>query len=102
LSTLDDDQLTIELANSKSRIETELGNTCIGICYPNGMSKDISPEVDAISQRCGYQYGVIAYPAQDTTNPMRVGRWPAPKDFKLFKRLVNGVTLRANITGERA
>ncbi|WP_390593344.1 polysaccharide deacetylase family protein [Simiduia litorea] len=102
LSNLSDEELTTELATSKQRIEDELGNNCTGICYPNGMLVDISPSVDALSLASGYRYGVVAFPAQDPANRMRVGRWPAPKDFRVFKRLVNGVTRRANITGERA
>ncbi len=101
LSSLDHQELANELTTSKMRIEKELGITVNGICYPNGMTKDISKTVEDVSNECGYQFGLVAYPANaQATNPMHQGRWAAPKSFKLFKRLVNGITRDGNPTGQ--
>src|SRR5690606_42021405 len=43
LSALTPAQVEEELRASSDHIKSELGKSPLGICYPNGMAKDISP-----------------------------------------------------------
>jgi peptidoglycan/xylan/chitin deacetylase (PgdA/CDA1 family) len=100
LSTLSQDELHNEMATSKKRIETEVGITPSGICYPNGMAKDINDAVEESAKKCGYGYGLAAYPAKNSGNLMHLGRQAAPNNFGAFKRLICGVSRNNNVNGE--
>jgi len=57
LTRLTEEQLDIELCESKSAIERELGQECPWIAYPNGGSDDFSSNVLSAVQRAGYRIG---------------------------------------------
>ncbi len=54
LSTLEPEDLEIELRDSKRTIESELNLPCPWIAYPNGGSADFSEDVNAAAQAAGY------------------------------------------------
>lgn len=81
LATLKQEELQQELCSSKKEIETKLSRPVNIICYPNGLPRDISIDVEVQSKDCGYKYGVMAcLDKQSSINPYRIGRKPAAKD----------------------
>ncbi|UTA47364.1 polysaccharide deacetylase family protein [Simiduia sp. 21SJ11W-1] len=101
LSTLNSHELTMELRASKQRIEEQMESKINGICYPNGMRKDINQQVEQQAASEGYRYGLVAYPAKTNRNNLfHQGRWAAPKSFTLFKRMVSGISRDGNPQGE--
>lgn len=93
LSSLDDAELKEELNGSARKIETELGFFPVGICYPNGTPSDVDERVTNVAEKLGYQYGVVAYPCRlSAERLMKLGRLPAPTNFNLFQRMMNGIS----------
>lgn len=100
LSDLGHEELLHELSYSRQRINEEIGIDPHGICYPNGMAKDTSPNVETHAQEF-YQYGLVAYPATVSTNHiMHLGRFAASSNIHRFKLLINGLSTHINQTGE--
>lgn len=68
LATLDDDRLREELAASKQRIETETGQDCYALAYPNGQAGDFGPRekraVKSAGYSCAFSLGGSLNPAQ--------------------------------------
>ncbi len=58
LTTLTDAQLEWELAESKRRIEAELGVECYSFAYPNGKPADYGDREAAMLRRLGYRCAV--------------------------------------------
>lgn len=80
LSKLTQEEVSGELGESYQRISEELGNPPKGICYPNGMVKDINAIVLEKAQEIGYEYGLLACDTELNINePMLLGRLPAPR-----------------------
>lgn len=80
LSKLTQEEYALELGESYQRIAKELGSPTKGICYPNGMPKDINAQVVATAREIGYEYGLLACDTGLNINePMLLGRLPAPK-----------------------
>jgi len=99
LSAQPEEQLIIEMRDSKQRIKDELDITPTGICYPNGMAVDISPQVEKVAAQF-YSYGVAAYPAPtDSTTPMHIGRRATRSALWDFKKMMDGVSRRENTQG---
>mgnify|MGYP003576507352 CR=1 FL=1 len=97
LSKIKPDQLLTELTASKARIREMLNIDAIGICYPNGMPVDVSPEVQNEASK-HYRYGVVAYPKK--FNPqelMRIGRIGATNDLTKFKVKTSHLSRAENI-----
>lgn len=93
LSTLRTSELEEELVGSGEKIREKLGFFPVGICYPNGTPQDISAKVIDVASKAGYQYGLMAYPCGLSKNRiMTLGRYPAPTNFNLFQRVMNGVS----------
>lgn len=100
LSAITSAQLEEELTESKNRIIKELGLAPQGICYPNGMAKDTSPQVEAVAQQY-YDYGLVAYPAKvNLMQKMHMGRMGSPNNLLEFKAKVNHLTHGNNYKGE--
>ena len=100
LSGLSKESLEQELADSYERILHELGHPPSGMCYPNGMARDVSPFVEQYSAGL-YQYGLVAYPATvKKENIMHLGRWGGASTFSRFKQIMNGTTRNDNVRGE--
>ncbi len=99
-SALNSLELKLELENSKNRIAEELGEQPKGICYPNGMARDTSAEVETLAQQF-YQYGLVAYPAPvNKQNIMHLGRYSASNNMQHFKLVINGLSRNKNQHGE--
>ncbi|MFT5249442.1 MAG: peptidoglycan/xylan/chitin deacetylase (PgdA/CDA1 family) [bacterium] len=85
LTNIHKEQLRCELLESKQMIETKLEAEVAGICYPNGMSSDVSVAVTKAAKNCGYSYGLIAYsenePYQDE---FRIDRISASNNMPTF------------------
>ncbi len=97
LSKIKPDQLITELVASKARIREILNVNAIGICYPNGMPVDISPEVREEASK-HYQYGVVAYPKKfNAKDLMRIGRIGATNDITKFKVKTSYLSRAENI-----
>jgi peptidoglycan/xylan/chitin deacetylase (PgdA/CDA1 family) len=58
LTTLDAGTLRDELAGSKRRVETELGQECRSFAYPNGSPADFGSREKAVLRECGYLCGL--------------------------------------------
>ena len=58
LTTLDADGVRLELAESKRRIETELGQDCYAFAYPNGSAADFGAREKEALRACGYTCGL--------------------------------------------
>lgn len=100
LSTLTLEQLQEELRSSSTHIKNELGKSPLGICYPNGMAKDISPLVEKVGAEF-YNYGLVAYPASlQADRIMHIGRWAAPSSLARFKIILNRLSRNDNHRGE--
>lgn len=99
-STLTDEELHSELTHSQERILNEIGNAPRGICYPNGMARDITRTVEDKAKQ-HYSYGLVAYPNDVSKDDiMRLGRWAAPNKFDRFKQMINGLSRNDNHRGE--
>lgn len=57
LTRLSPSQLTMELVDSKQRIEKHLRVPCVSLAYPNGRRSDYSPAVLTAALQAGYQIG---------------------------------------------
>jgi peptidoglycan/xylan/chitin deacetylase (PgdA/CDA1 family) len=100
LSTLNEEDLMRELADSRQRIQEEIGEAPIGICYPNGMAKDISTNVEEKAKQF-YKYGLVAYAADIQANKiMHIGRWGAADNMLRFKQVMCGFSHNDNHLGE--
>jgi len=100
LSDLEEDQLVTELTSSYQRIQDEMGHPPTGICYPNGMARDISPLVEKLA-RASYRYGLAAYPCEVSSNQiMHLGRWSAANNMPRFKQIMNSFSHSDNQYGE--
>jgi peptidoglycan/xylan/chitin deacetylase (PgdA/CDA1 family) len=99
-SSLSDEDLERELVDSQRRIFDELGEMPTGICYPNGMAKDISDKVEEKAQQF-YKYGLVAYPTDISPNHlMHLGRWGAADNMLRFKQVMCGFSHNDNHLGE--
>jgi peptidoglycan/xylan/chitin deacetylase (PgdA/CDA1 family) len=99
-SALESTELIQELEISKQRIIEEIGAEPTGICYPNGMAKDTSPQVEMLAKQF-YQYGLVAYPAPiDSKHIMHIGRYSASNKMQHFKWLISGLSRNNNQHGE--
>lgn len=97
LSKIKPDQLLSELIASKERIRAMLDIDAIGICYPNGMPVDVSPEVQHEASK-HYRYGVVAYPKKfNAQELMRIGRIGATNDITKFKVKTSYLSRAENI-----
>jgi peptidoglycan/xylan/chitin deacetylase (PgdA/CDA1 family) len=100
LSSLSSDELQYELAASQKKITAELGFVAEGMCYPNGMARDISDEVETCAKHY-YQYGLVAYPSPiSIENSMRIGRFGAGNNMTDFKTTISRLTRNNNNSGE--
>jgi peptidoglycan/xylan/chitin deacetylase (PgdA/CDA1 family) len=100
LTSLSLDDASQELAISHERILSELGIPPKGICYPNGMSRDISEQLEVLSKNW-YSYGLAAYPAGTYHERiMRLGRYATTTNLNRFKMLVAHITRDNNKQGE--
>lgn len=90
LSKLPEAEIAEELGESYKRISEELGKPPKGICYPNGLVKDINTEVISKAQALGYEYGLLACDtALDIKEPMLLGRLPAPTNVQNLRLLLS-------------
>lgn len=100
LSALSPAQLENELTLSYQRIQAEIGKPPLGICYPNGMAKDISKDVERVGASL-YRYGLVAYPATISANKMmHLGRWAGASNFRRFKQVSCRLSRNDNFQGE--
>lgn len=100
LSSLPEADLRYELEHSRQRLLEELGEAPKGICYPNGMARDVSERVETLAAE-RYQYGLVAYPRPVSPERlMRLGRWAAPNSFTRFKQSLSGLSRNDNYQGE--
>ena len=94
LSTLDDRTLREELVESKRRIETEIGQECHALAYPNGQPGDFGVREKRALQAGGYSCGLSL---GGTLNP------PRPDPFQLDRinigRQFDGPVYQAAVTG---
>ena len=58
LTTLDAGTLRDELAGSKRRVESALGQECLSFAYPNGSPADFGSREKAALRECGYLCGL--------------------------------------------
>ena len=87
-------ELTIEIAGSKRRIEEQLECPVDHFCYPNGSSHDFSPAAVAAVQAAGYRTAVttesgLNYAATDRFRLLRIGVEPGLEDG-YFQRCAAG------------
>lgn len=99
-SSLTNEELHSELALSRKRIFEEIGEAPKGICYPNGMARDVTTTVEQKAKQF-YSYGLVAYPNDIIKDDiMHLGRWAAPNKLARFKQMVSGLSRNDNHRGE--
>ena len=76
LTQIPPEQLAAQLAQSKARIESELGAPCRVIAYPNGSRRDFSATVEQAAREAGYQLALTIVEDFNETpaNAMAVNR----------------------------
>jgi peptidoglycan/xylan/chitin deacetylase (PgdA/CDA1 family) len=85
LTRISQDELKIELLKSKQVIESELDIKIRGICYPNGMSNDVSVVVSRTSKDAEYSYGLIAYTKENNYSDIyQIDRISASENMPSF------------------
>ncbi len=78
LSRLDDDEISVELADSKRIIEDRINSQVNSISYPTGMESSFTDKVIDMVRTCGYklgftyQHGFISMPIKDPYRMKRV------------------------------
>ncbi len=86
LSSLNTEQLNIELAQSAQKIKQMIGRPPTGICYPNGRMQDINSNVIDIAKKTNYKYGILALNyAVDDDILFKIGRIAASSSILNFK-----------------
>jgi peptidoglycan/xylan/chitin deacetylase (PgdA/CDA1 family) len=95
LSMLHTEELTKELNESKTKIETELGEPCETLAYPNGSKDDYNEETIAVAKRLGFQAAFTLENRRNTEtfDPMRIHRICITRDLTLnsFRAIISGV-----------
>lgn len=92
LSKLTSAAIESELHDSRERICEEIGQQPLGICYPNGLLKDINDDVLEIAQQLNYRYGLLACNATlDAADLFSLGRIAATQNITQFKWLLGGI-----------
>lgn len=92
LSKLTPAAIESELRDSKERITEEIGQQPLGICYPNGLLKDINDDVLRIARELNYRYGLLACNATlDAEELFSLGRLAATQNLTRFKWLLGGI-----------
>lgn len=92
LSKLNPPEIDAELRCSAARIFEEIGQRPRGICYPNGLLKDINSDVLNIAQQLNYCYGLLACNATlDAMDLFSLGRIAATQNISRFKWLLGGI-----------
>lgn len=96
LSHISDDELQREIVDSKKLIESHIGQTVNGFCYPNGMPEDFTNNVQKALQSAEYEYAIVAYPsAQPLKKQWAIARYPLGNNFIEFEKVVYGLRFQA-------
>ncbi|MGF2734993.1 polysaccharide deacetylase family protein [Marinobacter sp. DUT-1] len=96
LTKLSNNQLVMELQNSKKKLELETGKLINIFCYPNGTVYDFDENVKRLLEEVGYQYGVSAYPSRiPLEDNWCINRYPVGKNIDVFKKNLYGLTYLA-------
>ncbi|MGL4593410.1 MAG: polysaccharide deacetylase family protein [Thermoguttaceae bacterium] len=85
LTSLDSTSLHQELSKSKTRIERELGESCLAIAYPNGSQHDVNKLVVQECLQLGFCFGFNLFerrnPPVSEMNPMSIDRICITRDL---------------------
>ena len=95
LTSLSPQELDRELAESKLRIEKELGKSCPWLAYPNGSAPDYSPLVIRAAKAAGYQiaFTLLGRNNADLQKPFEIDRVCVPGEISrdAFDARLNGL-----------
>jgi peptidoglycan/xylan/chitin deacetylase (PgdA/CDA1 family) len=95
LSGCAEENVEVEISESKQRIESQLRNTADIFCYPNGRFQDITESVINSLKKCGYRAAVSAEEGFDhvryTADFYRLRRYSMPDHPAKFKQLISGM-----------
>ena len=94
LTTISPSELDLELGESKSCIERELGKPCPWFAYPNGGSAHFSPEAVAAVKRAGYRiaFTLMGKPNAESLRSFEIDRVGIPGELSenAFHARMNG------------
>ncbi|WP_323750783.1 polysaccharide deacetylase family protein [Marinobacter sp.] len=86
-------QLKSELSKSRDKINEVLGIESNVFCYPNGLERDITVEIECCVRKAGYNYGVSAYyGVEPLVNRWSINRYPASSQDYQFEKHLFGMT----------
>jgi len=89
-----DQELAMEIAGSKHRIEQQIGRAVWHFCYPSGAREDVGPEAVEAVRAAGFRTAVTAEPGLNHVagDPLQLRRIGIEPDFDAgyFERCVAG------------
>ncbi|WP_323753756.1 polysaccharide deacetylase family protein [Marinobacter sp.] len=92
LTSMKEEELKVELLDSKKMIEKNIYKKVNFFCYPNGQESDTSAAIEALLSKYGYEYGVVAFSG---INPLgdiwRIKRYAAPEQLMNFEKVLFGL-----------
>jgi peptidoglycan/xylan/chitin deacetylase (PgdA/CDA1 family) len=95
LTRISREEKILELAESKRRLEQELGQPMDIFCYPNGGPNDVDDETVEVLKECRYRAAVTGIPGFDDStselNPFFLRRYAIPNSLPVFKQIVCGL-----------
>jgi len=92
LSKLSAAEINEELHFSALRITEEIGKYPLGICYPNGLLKDVNENVFQSARQLNYRYGLLACNATlSAVDLFSLGRIATTQNISRFKWLLGGI-----------
>lgn len=81
LTTVSEEKAATELSESKSRLETLIGQSINSLCYPLGKANDA---VESKAKLAGYQYAVTTQSGVATfSNPLALNRYRVNRDTNI-------------------
>jgi serine/alanine adding enzyme len=95
LSDLQNEQVQVEVEESKKRIQAKLDRPVISFAYPNGMEGDYRESDKAAIKRTGYLFAVSCTHGFNSlsSDPFALKRIVAPAELPAFAREVSGFEL---------
>lgn len=64
-------KVAVELADSKSKVETELGRPVVSFAYPNGQAADFSPSIVELVRKTGFNLAFTLMPGPTRASVVR-------------------------------
>jgi peptidoglycan/xylan/chitin deacetylase (PgdA/CDA1 family) len=97
LSKCNEEEQTVEIVESKARIEEELNEECLILAYPNGKENDFTQDTIRLAKKANYRIAVTTnsgYENSNEYNSYKLKRWGAdPLNKEDLEFLISGGSL---------